>query len=125
MAISQLRSKRKSSGGRYKAIKGKKFYNTGNLPSFTKVDKLRSKKLRVKGGNEKILLLSVDVANVYNKKEKKYVKSKILGVVENPANRNFVRRGILNKGAVIKTEAGNARITSRPGQEGTVNAVLV
>jgi len=31
----------------------------------------------------------------------------------------------MTRGAVIKTELGNARITSRPGQEKMVNAVLV
>ena len=43
---------------------------------------------------------------------------------ENPANPNYVRRNLLTKGAIIKTELGNARILSRPGQDGTINAVL-
>ena len=46
-------------------------------------------------------------------------------VVENPANRHFVRRNIMTKGTVIETEKGKARITSRPGQDGTINAVLI
>ncbi|MEK6949175.1 MAG: 30S ribosomal protein S8e, partial [Nanoarchaeota archaeon] len=43
----------------------------------------------------------------------------------NPANRHFVRRNIMTKGAIIETEKGKARITSRPGQDGAVNAVLI
>ncbi len=31
----------------------------------------------------------------------------------------------MNKGTVISTEIGNAMITSRPGQHGVINAVLV
>jgi small subunit ribosomal protein S8e len=31
----------------------------------------------------------------------------------------------MNKGAIIETKLGKAKITSRPGQTGTINAVLV
>jgi small subunit ribosomal protein S8e len=44
---------------------------------------------------------------------------------ENPANRNFARMNILTKGAIVDTEVGSIRITSRPGQHGLVNAVLL
>jgi small subunit ribosomal protein S8e len=70
-------------------------------------------------------LLSVDIANVYNPKTKKYSKEKIVTTSANPANRHFARRNIITKGSIIETEKGKARITSRPGQEGTVNAVLI
>ena len=56
---------------------------------------------------------------------KKYSKLKILNIIDNKANRHFVRRNIITKGAIIKTEKGNARVNSRPGQEGSINAVLV
>jgi len=46
-------------------------------------------------------------------------------VLENPANRHFVRRNILTKGTIIETVKGKAKITGRPGQEGMVNAVLI
>jgi len=36
-----------------------------------------------------------------------------------------MRRNILTRGAVIKTEIGDARITNRPGQDGVVNAILL
>jgi small subunit ribosomal protein S8e len=29
------------------------------------------------------------------------------------------------RGAIVETEKGRARVTSRPGQNGTVNAVLI
>ena len=73
----------------------------------------------------KISLLGVDVANIMNPKTKKVEKSKILTVVENPADPHFVRGNVLTRGAVIKTELGLARVTSRPGQSGTVDAVLI
>jgi small subunit ribosomal protein S8e len=52
-------------------------------------------------------------------------KSKILKVSKNTANRDYERRGVISKGAVIETEAGSALVTSRPGQNGVVNAVLI
>ena len=38
---------------------------------------------------------------------------------------NYVRQNIITKGAVIMTDAGKARVTSRPGQSGSINAVLI
>ena len=77
------------------------------------------------GGSKKSRLLSSDIVNVYDPKTKKYEKLKIETVKENPANSNFIRRNIMTKGAIVKTSKGNARITSRPGQEGSINAILV
>jgi len=124
--ITQRRSRRKVSGGRYKK-KGrkKKLIEQGRMPSLTKVAKTRTKKLRVRGGNKKISLFSSDIANVFDPKTKKYSKSKILSVVDNPANRHYTRRNIMTKGTVIDTEKGKAKVTSRPGQEGSVNAILI
>ena len=43
----------------------------------------------------------------------------------NGANRNYVRRNIITKGAIIQTTLGKAKVTNRPGQDGSINAVLV
>jgi small subunit ribosomal protein S8e len=48
-----------------------------------------------------------------------------LAVIENTANPNYVRQNIITKGSIIGTEKGNAKVTSRPGQHGVVNAVLM
>ena len=63
--------------------------------------------------------------SLYDPKAKKCSKATIKNVSGNPANRHFVRRNIITKGAVVETDKGKARITSRPGQEGTINAVLI
>ena len=123
MAISQYRSKRKVSGGVYVPYRKKKKYELGNEPRNTKVDKVRKKIFRTLGGNSKVVLLSTDEANVFD--GKKYSKSKIKSVIDNSANRHFVRRNIITKGAIIDTEVGKAKVTSRPGQEGAINAVLI
>tara|TARA_Y100000310_G_scaffold66541_1_gene61866 strand:- start:650 stop:1033 length:384 start_codon:yes stop_codon:yes gene_type:complete len=125
MAISQTRSKKKESGGRYIAYKKKKQYELGREPSLTKVEKKRSMKIRTLGNNRKIRLLGIDEANVLDPKSKKHKKVKIKTITGSPANKHFVRRNIMTKGAEIDTELGKAKVTSRPGQDGTVNAVLI
>ena len=58
-------------------------------------------------------------------KFKTVTKSKIVKVTKNPANRDYERRGVISKGAVIETESGTATVVSRPGQDGVVNAILI
>jgi small subunit ribosomal protein S8e len=125
MVVSQYRSKRKSTGGRYVSFRGKKKKEMGRLPTLTKIGKRLSKLIRGRGSNKKTVLVTAEYANIFDPKTKKYSKIKIEQVVENPANRHYVRRNILTKGTIIKTSKGNACVTSRPGQEGMVNAILV
>ena len=126
MVLDQQKSKRKETGARYKRQHAKKKRALGRAPTLTKVDKeIQKRKLKVRGGDSKTRLLKSNIANVYDPKAKKYIKAKIEMVVENPANRHYVRRNIMTKGTVIKTDKGNARVTSRPGQDGVINAVLV
>ena len=75
--------------------------------------------------HQKVRLWGADVANLYDPKTNKYEQIKIKTISGNPANRHFIRRNIMTKGAIIETEKGKARITSRPGQDGVVNAVLI
>ena len=125
MAISQARPKRKETGGRYIDYRKKKQYELGREPSFTKLGRKRVRVLRVMGANRKLRLLSTDTANLFDPKSKSFKQAKIKTITDNPANRHFVRRNIMTKGSVIDTELGKARITSRPGQDGIVNAVLI
>jgi small subunit ribosomal protein S8e len=123
--ITQTRAKRKVSGGRYIAARKKKLYEGGKGPTLTRLGSAKKKTETTKGGGRKTRLLTADTANVVDPKTKKAVKAKIETVLEAPANRHFVRRNILVKGTVIQTDKGKARITSRPGQSGTINAVLI
>ena len=120
---SQFRSKRKASGGKYNATRKKKLREVAREPLYTRIGEKKVKTYRVQGGNQKKSLLRSKEANVLI--DGKYKKVKVEEVVENQANRHFVRRNILTKGAIIKTEAGNAKVVNRPGQEGFINAILV
>jgi small subunit ribosomal protein S8e len=125
MVIVQSRPRLKASGSRYKSFRKKRMYEMGRAPALTRIDERSLKLIRTRGGNSKARLLKTTVANVLDKKTKKFEKVKVIQVLENPANRHFVRRNIITKGAIIKTDKGNAKVTSRPGQDGTVNAVFV
>ncbi len=125
MAIWHGEKGKKATGGKIHLSVKKRKYELGNLPVHTKIGKERKSFERMKGGSLKLKLFSTEFANVLDKKSKTMKKVKILDVIENPANPHYVRRKIITKGSVIKTEIGNARVTSRPSQSGTVNAVLV
>ena len=118
-----LPSKRKITGGIRNRNTKKKKYMRGRdfLPAH--VGEPKKKTLRTRGGGSKTVALSANVANVMV--NGKGQKAKILSVVQNRADSQFVRRNIITKGAVIETDLGKARVTSRPGQTGVVNAVFV
>jgi small subunit ribosomal protein S8e len=97
----------------------------GSLPVETKIGKVHVLRNRGQGGNVKLRLVATDIANVADPKTGKIKKVKIITVKDNRANPHFVRRNIITKGAVIETEAGLAKVTSRPGQDGAINAVLL
>ncbi|NJE55217.1 30S ribosomal protein S8e [Thermococcus sp. 21S9] len=125
MAIWQGRSLKKPSGGRIVLARKKRKRELGREPANTRVAEEREKRkiIRTYGGNRKVRLVEALYANVFDGGKGKKVK--ILNVVENPANRQYARRNIITKGAIIETEIGKAVVTSRPGQDGVVNAVLL
>ena len=124
MAITQGKSRRKPTGGRYKRVKGKKKHTLGSLPTNTNIGSEKKSKVRTMGGNQKVRVRVAEKVNIFDKKTKKYVVAKIISVENNPANQHFTRRNIITKGALIKTDKGMAIVSNRPGQEGAINAVL-
>ncbi|MDI6723890.1 MAG: 30S ribosomal protein S8e [Methanobacterium sp.] len=125
MAIWQGESLRKPSGGRAKLNKNKRKSELGKSAAETKISDRRVKKIRTKGGNKKIRLTNDNKINVVNPQTKKVEVAEILSVIENSANTHFVRRNIITKGAIVETSAGKVKVTSRPGQHGMINGVLV
>jgi small subunit ribosomal protein S8e len=125
MVVYQKRSRRKVSGGRYISSEKKKLGNMGSLPTFTKVGDKKIKVKRATGGHKKQTLLSTNMINVMNPKTKKSQTTEVITVVENPANRNFIRRNIITKGTILETKLGKVKVTSRPGQVGTLNGILL
>jgi small subunit ribosomal protein S8e len=116
--------KRKASGGRKRRYRGKRRYERGFYPTETTLGKLRRRVIRSRGGNKKVRLFSVNHANISDSSGKTQ-KVEIIRVIRNPATVDYDRRGVITKGTIIETQLGNARVTSRPGQDGMVNAILV
>jgi small subunit ribosomal protein S8e len=126
MAVSHAKDLRKATGGRKRKARDKQKAELGSLPTNTTIWKESEKELkRTRGGNHKVKLRYADKANVYDPKTKKYQLVALRTEKENPANRNFARMNILTKGAIVDTDIGTVKITSRPGQHGVVNAVLL
>lgn len=116
---------RKITGGKYHKQRKKKKHSLPGIEKKVKLRETKQKDLRSRGGNKKTVLLSSDYANIIDPKTNQSKKVKIKNVLETPSNRFFARQNILIKSAIIETEIGNARITNRPSQEGSVQAVLI
>ena len=117
--------KRKPTGGRKRPYRKMRKYERGGDPVLTILGERRIREKRARGGGVKYALASDSYANVLDPKTKTAKKLKILRVLSNPASRDLERRGVITRGAVIETEAGKAKVTSRPGQDGIINAVLI
>lgn len=124
MTIAQLRSNRKFTGGLYKRNRKKKKRDFGKDFIPVKIGEKRKKVIEGLANIRKQRLLQVDKANVFDSSGKAHI-TKIISVKENSANPHFIRMGIVTKGAIIETELGLAKVVSRPGQDGIVNAVMI
>jgi len=125
MARSQARSKRKYTGKKYKYFRKKRKCELERPPINTQIGSDKIKVQRVMGGNVKVKLFSTNYVNLTDPNTNKTKKIKIMRFESNQASKDINRRHILTKGAIIETELGKARITSRPGQDGQLNAILI
>lgn len=121
----QGKSIRKYTGGRLIRSRGKRKFELGGEPANTLLGATIRKMAKKLGGQMKARLLRAEIAIVTDPKTKTAKSAKILTVTGNPANVHYIRRNIVTKGSIIKTEIGSARVTNRPGQEGSINAVLI
>jgi len=117
--------KRKLTGGKKRAYRSKKKYESGGYPAETILGEPKRKTSRGLGGNIKVKVLSDKDASVTDPKSGKTQKTEITRVIKNAANVDYNRRGVITKGAEIETALGPAKVTSRPGTDGIINAVLM
>ena len=96
--------------------------------SFSVDTLLGDHSIRVKnsrGGNVKISLVSDNFVNVIDKSNNSIKKVAINRVLKNPSNRDYERRGVITRGAILDTELGKVRVLSRPGQSGIIDGILI
>jgi len=117
--------KRKPTGGKKRPYREKRRFEKGSFPTETVVGDHKIKVTRGRGGNLKVRLVSTSYVNVSDPSTGETKKVEILRVLRNPANVDYDRRNVITKGALLETPLGRVRVTSRPGQSGVLNAVLV
>jgi small subunit ribosomal protein S8e len=103
----------------------KRRFERGSFPTETVLGEPKRKIIRRHGGNLKVKVVKEKNACITNSETGKTEKVEITRVVRNPANVDYNRRGVITKGTIIETRLGLAKVTSRPGQDGLINAVLV
>ncbi len=123
MARWQGLSKRTKSGARLKKHHEKRKAELGRPEAQTIIGEPRVKHIRTRGGNTKLRAYRYNQCNLSDPSTGKTETVQILDVEANPANKEFTRRKVMTKGALIRTEKGYAVITNRPGQEGFIQAV--
>ena len=119
----QGRSTRRRTGGRRRPKRDKRKHELGSEPTETQVGDVKLKAVDVRGTGTKVRAITTDNASIAT--DDGVVAAEITNVIENPADPNYARRNIIPRGALIETSEGTAKVTSRPGQDGQVNAVLV
>ena len=125
MAIWQGSSLRSPTGARSRRNRNKRNAEFGRTPAETRIGDEVKKEIVVRGNGTKTRATVANRINVIDPKDNSSKNVEILTVLENSANTHFVRRNIVTKGAVVETEIGKVKITSRPGQKGIVNGVLI
>jgi small subunit ribosomal protein S8e len=125
MGVWHRRSTRTDSGARLKRFRGKRKYELGRTPTETVMGETKRKMIVSKGSNRKAPVLRVTMVNVTDPKKNQTFRVEIQDVETNPASMDYQRRKVITRGTIIKTAKGNAMVTSRPGQDGILNAVLI
>ena len=127
-----LKSKRKKSGGKRKTLErsDKRLAWLGGNPSHTTIGETAKKEVSKKMGYTKKAKLKADkIVNATDQKTKKVKKLDIIAVEENNADRQFARRNIITKGAILKVKDGSGetyvKVTNRPGQEGNIKGIIL
>lgn len=116
---------RKYTGGRLNPYRSRRKYEIDRYPNEPVVGSENIITRRVRGRNYKMAVKSLEFVNVNDNENKKTIKTKIIKTLKNPANKDYERRGVLSKGAIVETELGHVKIVSRPGQVGTINGVVI
>jgi len=121
-SIENLRTS-KITGGRRHVLRSRRKNEIDRFPNEALIGEQITITRKVRGKNIKASIKTIDSVNLAI--DSKIKRVKIIKVLENATNNDYQRRGVISKGAILETEEGKCRVVSRPGQHGTVNAILV
>ncbi len=116
-------TKRKVTGGKRRAYRKRRRRERKSQPRLVILGALEVRSRRTRGGNYVDYVASADRINVNTPEGTKNVK--ITSVIENKASRDYERRGVITKGAIVETELGKVRVTSKPSKSGSLSGVLI
>ncbi|MBN2230843.1 MAG: 30S ribosomal protein S8e [Candidatus Thorarchaeota archaeon] len=125
MGVWHRRSNRTNTGARLRRFKSKRKYEMGRTPTETLVGETKRRRIDSKGRSKKNPALRVQYVNVTDPSKNTTSRAEIQDVEMNPANMDYQRRKVITRGTIIKTSKGRAKVTSRPGQDGIMNAILI
>ena len=125
MGVWHRRSTRTVTGARLKRFRSNRKHQMGRTPTETLMGDAKRIMIDSRSRVKKTPALRLDQVNVTDPSKNVTFRAELQDVERNPANMDYQRRKVITRGTIIKTSKGRARVTSRPGQDGIINAVLI
>lgn len=97
----------------------------GRTPTETLMGETKRRTIDSRSKAKKTPALRLTQVNVTDPSKNVTYRAELQDVERNPANMDYQRRKVITRGTIIKTSKGRARVTSRPGQDGILNAILI
>ena len=97
----------------------------GRTPTETLMGEVKRRTIDSRQKAKKTPALRLNMVNVTDSSKNVTFRAELQDVEKNPANMDYQRRKVITRGTIIKTSKGRAMVTSRPGQDGVLNAVLI
>jgi len=114
----------KITGGHRHPLKSRRKFHIDRFPNEALMGEQTTVTRKTRGNNRKTAMKTANAVNIVIA-DGKIKSSEIVKVLENQTNNDYQRRGIITKGAIVETKDGKCRIVSRPGQDGTLNGILL
>ncbi len=114
----------KITGGHRHPLKSRRKFHIDRFPNEALMGEQTTVTRKTRGNNRKTAIKTANAVNIALT-DGKIKNSKIVKVLENQTNNDYQRRGIITKGAIVETKDGKCKIVSRPGQDGTLNGILL
>ena len=125
MGVWHRRSTRTATGARLKRFRSKRKHQMGRTPTETLMGDAKRRAIDSRSKGKKVPALRLTLVNVTDASKNVTYRAELEDVERNPANMDYQRRKVITRGTIIKTSKGRARVTSRPGQDGILNAILI
>ena len=114
----------KITGGHRHPLKSRRKFHIDRFPNEALMGEQTTVTRKTRGNNRKTAIKTANAVNIVIA-DGKIKSSEIVKVLENQTNNDYQRRGIITKGAIVETKDGKCKIVSRPGQDGTLNGILL